>query len=84
MPFGSFASMVVLEVEPEAGLGESPTIVEVEDERLKVLAKGARWVSFSSSHTSAENPTAFCRIDRLFVSFHDMLVCYGLVYAGKL
>lgn len=26
----------------------SPTIVEVDEERLKVLASGARWVSFSS------------------------------------
>jgi hypothetical protein len=28
--------------------GWSPTIVEVEEERLKVFASGARWVSFSS------------------------------------
>lgn len=42
MPFGSFVSVTVLEVELDAGLGESPTIVDVDEERLKVFAKGAR------------------------------------------
>ena len=30
-------------------LGVSGTMVEVDDERLKVLAKGPRWVSLSST-----------------------------------
>lgn len=50
MPLGSLGSTSVVPEETlEAGLGESPTMVEVEEERLKVLARGARWVSLSSS-----------------------------------
>lgn len=38
------------------GLGVSGTMVEVEDERLKVLAKGAKWVSFSSASRVSTDP----------------------------
>jgi len=49
MPLGSLASgAVVLEDGVEEGLGVSLTMVEVEDVRLKVFARGARCVSLSS------------------------------------
>jgi hypothetical protein len=42
-------SVVALAAELEAlGVGWSPTIVDVDDERLNVLARGARCVSLSS------------------------------------
>lgn len=44
MPLGSFESA---RVEPLLTEVWSPTMVEVEEERLKVLASGARWVSFN-------------------------------------
>lgn len=48
MPLGSFGSdKVVLLV--AFGVCSPLTMVEVEDERLKVLASGARWVSLSSA-----------------------------------
>jgi hypothetical protein len=49
MPLGSFESASVLLLLTELDLdGWSPTIVEVDEERLKVFASGARWVSLSS------------------------------------
>lgn len=49
MPLGSFESTRVVLLPELAGLDcWSPTIVEVDDERLKVLARGARCVSLSS------------------------------------
>ena len=54
MPLGSLGSTRVLLLLTELDLdGWSPTIVEVEEERLKVFASGARWVSFSSGGMSA-------------------------------
>lgn len=49
IPLGSLASGLVELVVP--GLGVS-TIVEVDEERLKVFASGARWVSLSSVQKS--------------------------------
>jgi hypothetical protein len=44
------AKVVELAAELEAlGVGWSPTIVDVDDERLNVLARGARCVSLSSA-----------------------------------
>lgn len=44
------AKVVALAAELEAlGVGWSPTIVDVDDERLNVLARGARCVSLSSA-----------------------------------
>lgn len=49
MPLGSLESTRVLLLLRELDLeGWSPTIVEVDEERLKVFASGARCVSFSS------------------------------------
>ena len=78
MPFGSFGStrvvlLAVLETEPLA-LWESGTMVEVEDERLKVLARGARCVSLSSAGGQTE-PGEDSEVKyALFVSFQDMVV----------
>ena len=52
MPLGSFGStsvvlLVLLDAEPLGVL--SGTIVEVDEERLKVFARGARCVSLSSA-----------------------------------
>jgi hypothetical protein len=51
MPFWSFAStsVVALPAELDVLAGWSPTMVDVDDERLKVLARGARCVSLSSA-----------------------------------
>lgn len=46
IPLGSLASGLV-----EVGLGVS-TMVDVDEERLKVFASGARWVSLSSVQKS--------------------------------
>jgi hypothetical protein len=53
MPLGSFGSTAVL-LDDVLGAGdlvvaESLTMVEVDEERLKVLARGARCVSLSST-----------------------------------
>jgi hypothetical protein len=53
MPFGSFwstrvALLAELDTEP-FDVELSPTIVEVDEDRLKVLARGARCVSLSSA-----------------------------------
>lgn len=59
-----------------AALGASGTIVEVEEERLKVLASGARWVSLSSGWNGQRNrgEVNVGWIAILFVSFHDIFV----------
>ena len=48
MPFGSSAGRDGVEARGLVGFADSFVIVDVEDERLKVLASGARWVSFNS------------------------------------
>jgi len=55
MPFGS--SEGTEGAEARGLVGFSFMIVEVEDERLNVLASGARWVSFSSEKRSVSRPT---------------------------
>lgn len=45
MPLGSLGS----ETLEALGVCSPPTMVDVDDERLKVLASGARWVSLSSA-----------------------------------
>jgi hypothetical protein len=76
MPLGSLESTLV--VLPEGGVGfcSSGTIVEVDEERLNVFARGARCVSLSSTHviSKAELNEDTCHI--LFVSFQDMAVVY--------
>ena len=63
------------------GLGdwESGVMVEVDDERLNVLARGARCVSFSS--TIARQQRIQCpnaRNDVLLVSFQDISTIAGV------
>src|SRR5688572_27362298 len=47
--FGSTAAPAVLEIEAFGVAASALTMVDVDDERLKVLVRGARWVSFSST-----------------------------------
>lgn len=50
MPLGSLESVEVALLTELPGFGVcSPTMVDVDDERLKVLASGARCVSLSST-----------------------------------
>lgn len=54
---------------------DSGTMVDWEEEREKVLARGARWVSLSSGHVALAN-AGYVRVQRhgvLLVSFHDIL-----------
>lgn len=48
IPFGSLAlASVLVEANGLEGLDDSLTMVEVDEERPKVFARGARWVSLS-------------------------------------
>ena len=73
---------------PEGAFAEAlSTMVDWEEEREKVLARGARCVSLSSVQVSIPYPRGTRQLedrqgkwrDLLFVSFHDMMpVCYVL------
>lgn len=53
IPFGSLAlASVLVEANGLEGLDDSLTMVEVDEERPKVFARGARWVSLSSVSVS--------------------------------
>jgi hypothetical protein len=73
MPFWSFAStsVVALPAELDVLAGWSPTMVDVDDERLKVLARGARCVSLSSADRQQRQQAGAPHA--LLVSFHDMV-----------
>jgi len=83
-------------VEPEGDFaGASVVMVDWEEEREKVLASGARCVSFNSVDVSASwrrggiEPALWVRADQggigddvLLVSFHDMAAVAGVGVAG--
>jgi len=74
MPLGSLASTaVVLEDGVDEGFGVSLTMVDVEVERLKVFASGARCVSLSSVLQSVQFSPQDITVHALFVSFQDMV-----------
>jgi hypothetical protein len=63
------------------GLGdwESGVIVEVDDERLKVLARGAKCVSFNSAIERQQRIQLLnARNDVLLVSFQDISMIAGV------
>lgn len=74
MPLGSLGStsVVALLAEPVDFGVWSPTMVEVDEERLKVLASGARCVSLSSRQMLGGTETD-TKGDVLLVSFQDMV-----------
>jgi len=74
MPLESLASTaVVLEDGAEESFGVSLTMVDVEVERLKVFASGARCVSLSSVLQSVQCSIQGITVHALFVSFQDMV-----------
>jgi len=73
MPFGSLGSTRVALLAVDEGLGvESPTMVDVDEDRLKVFASGARCVSFSSGQI-VRPVTRLLGSHLLLVNFQDMV-----------
>ena len=78
MPLGSLESTSVVLLDVLGGFGAlSDTMVEVEEDRLKVFANGARWVSLSSLRNERLLNRYWCRICLLLVSFQDMAVLFA-------
>lgn len=86
MPLASFGSTRVALLAVLEGFGVSATMVEVDEERLKVFANGAKCVSLSSvgHQILASNSVPPDGFYLLLVSFQDMIavVARGGLHSG--